>query len=259
MNKRDKPQPPSEAQRLAMQRKPSDLGAPDLLMNWSHLLFVHWKFDPELIQKTLPKGLFVDTWDNAAWVGMIPFFMSDVHPRGLPTVPRLSAFLELNLRTYVHDAHGTPGVWFYTLEANQIIAVEVARRLFHLPYRHAGMGAFVEEKKDRISYLHRRDEERLSRRIIYGQKPGTTPKRAPMGSLEFYLIERYQFFSCDAQGKLYTGRVHHEPYKIAEPAIERCDSGLFALNNLPEPQEPPAHTCYSRKIHVEAWKIRPLK
>ena len=108
---------------------------------WSGLLFLHWPVDPAMIQSRLPDGLFVDTYDNKAWLGVVPFFMDRVRPVMLPPVPGLSWFLELNVRTYVHDAQGRPGVWFFSLDCNQPLAVEIARRFFHLPYEHAAMKA----------------------------------------------------------------------------------------------------------------------
>ena len=45
----------------------------------------------------------MDTFHGKAWVGVIPLFMKDVHPRFVPAVPMISDFLELNVRTYVLD------------------------------------------------------------------------------------------------------------------------------------------------------------
>ena len=57
-------------------------------------------------------------------------------PRGLPALPRIGIFPELNVRTYV-VAENRPGVWFFSLDAPSRLAVELGRRLFHLPYRRA--------------------------------------------------------------------------------------------------------------------------
>jgi hypothetical protein len=112
-----------------------------MYQRWAELLFLHWVWDPAAVQRTLPRGLTVDTFDGRAWIGLIPFFMQAVRPRFCPTVPGLSDFMELNVRTYVHDAAGRPGVWFYSLDCNQGLAVRLARGLFHLRYEHAVMQA----------------------------------------------------------------------------------------------------------------------
>src|SRR5215207_2499820 len=115
--------------------------SPVMYQTWTDLLFAHWEVDPGLLQASLPTGLTVDTWEGRAFVGITPFFMRRVRPRGLPSLPWISYFLEMNVRTYVHDASGAPGVWFYSLDCNQPIAVWIARMLLGLPYRHAGMQA----------------------------------------------------------------------------------------------------------------------
>ena len=119
-----------------------------LLMGWRQLLFLHWAWNPAEIQKTLPRGLFVDTFGGQAWLGIVPFFMRRVHPRGLPCLPWLSNFLELNVRTYVYNNSGRPGIWFYSLVCNQPVAVELAKRCFHLNYVHGRMHAQRRSKRN---------------------------------------------------------------------------------------------------------------
>ncbi len=86
--------------------------------SWQDLLFLHWTFKPDLIQQLLPPGLHVDTFDGHAWLGVVPFFMRNIRPWWCPAIPGLSHFQELNLRTYVVDEQGTPGVWFLSLDAD---------------------------------------------------------------------------------------------------------------------------------------------
>src|SRR5438309_1209686 len=106
---------------------------------WRSLLFLHWPVAAEAVQKLLPPGLAVDTFDGQAWVGVVPFTMRDVRPRGLPAISLVSDFHELNLRTYVHRDGADPGVWFFSLEAAKSIPVRIARRFWHLPYHRAQM------------------------------------------------------------------------------------------------------------------------
>src|SRR5437764_1027054 len=100
---------------------------------WHELLFAHWPISPELLRSLIPPVLALDTYEQQAWVGIVPFRMSYVRPRGVPPVPGLSAFPELNVRTYV-TVNGIPGVHFFSLDAGNFIAVALARTLFHLPY-----------------------------------------------------------------------------------------------------------------------------
>src|SRR6266508_3536850 len=107
-------------------------------MQWHDLLFMHWPVNRDALRRYIPPRLEIDTFDGSAWIGVVPFRMSGVVPRLLPPVPYLSAFPELNVRTYV-SAEGKPGVWFFSLDAGNPIAVEAARDVFHLPYYNAQM------------------------------------------------------------------------------------------------------------------------
>src|SRR5260370_5564411 len=102
-------------------------------MRWCNLLFAHWPVDAAAIRGLIPAGLELDLFDGRAYVGAVPFTMEEVSPRMVPGLPGLQAFPELNLRTYVKTG-GKPGVWFFSLDAGQKLAVRVARRAFHLPY-----------------------------------------------------------------------------------------------------------------------------
>jgi uncharacterized protein YqjF (DUF2071 family) len=123
-------------------------------MIWSELLFAHWPVDPRMLAPLLPKGLELDTREGIAWIGVVPFLMSAVAPRGCPSLPNASRFLELNVRTYV-TCDGKPGVWFFSLDAASRLAVRAARATFNLPYMDARM-SLVKDKSARIVYLSER-------------------------------------------------------------------------------------------------------
>ena len=105
--------------------------------NWRHLLFLHWVVSPERLRPLVPAGLDLDLFEGRAYVGLVPFTMTDVRPLWAPAVAGLSNFHETNARTYVHRAGRDPGVWFFSLDAANPVAVALARAFFHLPYHHA--------------------------------------------------------------------------------------------------------------------------
>ena len=117
---------------------PHDVRREVMRMHWRNLTFVHWPFEPAEVQATLPDGLTVDTFDGAAWVGLVPFEMTVELPGGIP-IPREGRFPETNVRTYVIGPDGTPGVWFASLEAGRFAASAVARVTYGLPYFRADM------------------------------------------------------------------------------------------------------------------------
>jgi len=225
-----------------------------MYQRWEKLLFLHWAFEPGLIQKTLPPGLTVDAFDGQAWVAIVPFLMRGIRPRFLPAVGSISNFLELNLRTYVHDDHGRAGVWFYSLECNQPLAVKIARRAFHLPYQHARMTAESTSDGD-LKYSSQRAGDEVVSKFEY-QLAAESFEAAP-GSLEFHLAERYLLFSKTPRG-LRMGRVHHRPYPLASADLQRWDPRLFALNGLPVPDRPPDHVLASAGVEVKVYPLQSL-
>jgi len=206
--------PPDLSARLAMRERPSAraLGR----QRWCDLLFLHWRLEPETVQAKLPAGLTVDLHGGAAWLGIVPFFMERIRPAFLPPLPWLSWFLELNVRTYVHDANGSPGVYFFSLDCNQPVAVALARRFFHLRYEHARMSA--QRDGGSIHYTSQRRGDGMEARYAW-PRPAALQEAAP-GSLEFFLLERYALFADRADGALMSGRVHHPPYRLAGTTAE---------------------------------------
>ena len=213
---------------------------------WSDLLFLHWRVDVEQIARCLPAGLHVDAWEGGAWVGVVPFAMRKVRPARLPAVPWLSDFLELNLRTYVFDEHGRAGVWFFSLDCNQPVAVGVARMLFGLPYQFASMRMTRADDKLEFASQRWRDPQRQDFRW---REAGDAFCAEP-GSLEWFLAERYLLFT-QQHGQLKWGRVWHEPYVLREARVDSWSDRLFGLNGLSLPARAPDHVLASRGVTVE--------
>jgi uncharacterized protein YqjF (DUF2071 family) len=224
---------------------------------WAELLFLHWAWDPAAVQRTLPPGLTVDTFDGRAWLGVVPFFMRAVRPAGLPAVPGVSDFLELNVRTYVYDAQGRPGVWFYSLDANRWLAVEVARRWFHLPYEHAAMAAERVAATGEMDYAAQRCGQEHESRFLYGAASAAGEVAAD--TREFFLVERYRLFAHDARrGRLLTGRVAHAPYRVAEASVPVWDDGPLRLAGFEAEGRAPDHRCVAEAVDVEVFPLEPV-
>jgi uncharacterized protein YqjF (DUF2071 family) len=234
--------------RQVIERQQPSRPLPVMFQRWMHLLFLHWPTPPDLVQMTLPEGLLVDTFDGHAWLGIVPFFMRGVRPAGFISVPGISNFLELNLRTYVRDVLGRPGIWFYSLDANQMLAVCLARAAFALPYEFADMRATVSEGE--IDYRSHRLGSGSS--LHYRYRPTEKLGEARLGSLGFFLVERYRLFARRGN-KLFTGQVHHSPYQLHKVAVAQADPGLFAMNGFETPAERPVHMVYSERVDVSIY------
>src|SRR4029079_756429 len=152
-----------------------------------------------------PAHLEIDTFDGAAWIGVVPFRMSAVRMRGLPQVPGASAFPELNVRTYVRYG-GKAGVWFCSLDAESALAVFAARRFYHLPYFRARMSCT--RQGDEIEYSSvRTHPDAPPAEFVARYGPIGPVEFAAPGSLEHWLTERYCLFTVDSHGQTLRGEI----------------------------------------------------
>jgi uncharacterized protein YqjF (DUF2071 family) len=239
------------ADRIAPSQRPP--GRPVMYQKWRSLLFLHWSLPPEVIQVQLPPGLELDTFAGHAYIGLVLFTMRDVRPAGLPAVPWLSSFHETNVRTYVHAGGRDPGVWFFSLDAANPVAVAIARRWFHLPYHHARMSL----KRDGSSIHY------TSHRLWPGPVPALTsircvrkgnPEPAAAGTLDHFLIERYLLYTTSG-GQVCCGQVHHAPYPVQSAKVLDLEESLLAALGLPRPDAPPV-IHYSEGVDVEIFSLR---
>ena len=165
-------------------------------------------------------------------------------------MPGLSNFLELNLRTYVYDELGRPGVWFFSLDCNQPLAVEVARSYFHLPYEHALMSAKI--AAGYVDFRSERDGSAMGvQRFVYRRANAGKLMQAQPGSLEFFRVERYRLFAQRRDGSLWSGRVSHTPYEFCEGVVEQLDKGLFELNGFARPEREAESVLVSPGVAVD--------
>jgi uncharacterized protein len=224
---------------------------------WHHLLFLHFRVPEAALRPLLPPGLDLDTFEGSAWVGLTPFTMTGVRPSLTPPLPWLSAFHEVNVRTYVHRDGRDPGVWFFSLDAARAPAVLAARAGYRLPYHHARMRMAWRGSEVRPLFAF------SSRR----RWPGPTPAACDLayapdgpvrevtpGTLEYFLLERYVLYAGSAR-RLLKARVHHGPYPVQDAVVARFDESLLSAAGIARPDEPPlAH--YARGVRVRVYPPR---
>lgn len=242
----------AELDRLAPTRRPS--GPARGYQKWRSLLFAHWAVEPEQLQRLLPPRLTVDTFDGKAWVGLVPFTMRDVRPRGLPALALVSDFHETNVRTYVHLDGKAPGVWFFSLEAAKSIPVRIARRFWHLPYFRAEMS--LEQQGDEVRYASTRlwpepTPAKLRARWRVGEPLG----HAQPGTFEHFLVERYLLYADRGGGVLARGQVHHAPYPLLRAELLELEQDLVRAAGV-EISGPPAHVIASPGVDVEVFDLQ---
>lgn len=226
-----------------------------MAQTWHDLLFAHWPVPAAALRPLIPAKLELETFQGKCWVGVVPFRMSRVRLRGTPALPWLSAFPELNVRTYV-VAESRPGVWFFSLDAGSPVAVKVARAWFHLPYFCARMS--ICERGDWITYRSvRTHSDAAAAELSCRYRFGGAVFRARPGTLEHFLTERYCLYAADAHGRILRAEIHHPPWQLqaAEAEIER--NTIAAAAGISLPLEPPL-LHFARRQDVVVWGPRPL-
>jgi uncharacterized protein len=221
-------------------------------MRWCDLLFAHWRVDAAALRRLIPDGLELDLFDGRAYVGAVPFTMEGVSPRLVPDVPGLHSFPELNLRTYV-KAGGKPGVWFFSLDAGQRLAVRVARRFFHLPYFDAKFQ--IAYRGEGVEYSAVRTHRGAPKAAFAAHYRPTGPvyHSAP-GSLDSWLTERYCLYAADRAGRLYRGEIDHDPWPL-QPAVDEVRINTLGDWLGIEMKGPPATLHVAKSLEVRAWLV----
>ena len=219
-----------------------------MAQTWDDLLFAHWRVEVSAVRGLIPDGLELDEHDGSAWLGVTPFALNGLRPRGMYALPFVSSFRELNVRTCVtRDAK--PGIWFFSLDASSQVAVEAARRLYKLPYFRARIS--MERRSGRILYECVRTERKAFSASYRGLDSVSPPQP---GSLEHFLTERYCLYTAE-RGRVYRAEIHHRPWPLQNAEAE------IDLNTMPPDEirlegDPVVH--FSARQDVIVWPLRPV-
>lgn len=224
-----------------------------LFMSWSDLLFMHWPVAEDSLRPLVPRSLRLDTFDGSAWLSITPFYMSGTRPRALPSIPPISDFPELNVRTYV-TAGDKPGIWFFSLDARSPVAVRLARAIFGLPYYDAKMSCrlFGDEVRYESARTHRGAP---GARFVGRYRPVGEAFHARPGTLEHFLSERYCLYSADNRGGVLRGEIHHHPWPLQEAEADVEVLEMTGQIELALPERPPI-LYFCKRIDTLAWSPR---
>ena len=223
-----------------------------MTQTWHDVAFLHWPVDQTLLRNALPAGLELDIFQGQAWIAVVPFHMTNVAPRGIPALPFVSAFAELNVRTYV-TVKDKPGVYFFSLDAANPLAVGAARSLFHLPYHSAVMS--VKEREGWYDYSSRRAAGSGPPAEFKARYRPTGPVfEAKDGTLEHFLTERYRLYTIDSEHRLRHADIHHQPWPLQEGEV------AIDVNTMVEPtgvrlpdMAPLVH--FAKRQDTVAWRL----
>lgn len=232
-----------------------------MTQRWNDLLFAHWPLPAAAIAPLLPSGLVPDTFDGSAWIGVVPFWMDRVRFSALPQVPGTDKFPELNLRTYVREENtNLSGVYFFSLDAANPLAVSVARLVFHLPYYWANMA--IRPLPDR-QFAYRSDRHLTRKPVRFRARyrslgPTQRLAQSTPGTIEHFLTERYRLYTSDRRGRLLQGDIHHLPWPLEAAEAEFDQNDLPSAHGLTLPDTKPL-LYYARELVVYVWSLELAK
>lgn len=241
----------TDVDRLSIRNRPRGIAL--MHQTWEELLFLHWRIPESVLRPLIPNELVLDTFGGSAWIGVTPFTMRGVRPVLIPAIPSVSSAHELNVRTYVvHD--DVPGVWFFSLDASNALAVLLARLGFSLPYYRASM-SLIKEEDATIRFSSRRDHEGApTAHFNAAWRRRGDERQAEPGTLEFFLIERYCLYALRGDA-IKRARIHHEPWRFTDAELLTLESTMVESHGLPKPEEEPLIHAQTNPLHVEVWPL----
>lgn len=231
---------------------PTPVRHPVMVQRWVDVVFLHWRYDPELVQRLLPSGLTVDTFDGSAWVALVPFSMEGLGLPGLAPLPLVGAFPEVNVRTYVRH-RGRRAVWFFSLDIDRVLPVVAARTVYRLPYCF-GRVDHVRVADTVLTRVQRRWPRSSVESAIAVRTGAPLDPTAP---LEHFLTARWGLISATARGGLRAAPVDHPVWPLHRAEVLELDDGLVEAAGLPAPDGAP-HAMWSPAVDVRVGRPRRL-
>jgi uncharacterized protein YqjF (DUF2071 family) len=218
---------------------------------WNYVSFLHWRYDPEVVRPLVPPALELDLNDGAAWVGLVPFYITGLTLPRAPSIPHLSNFAETNVRTYARDRKGGNGVWFFSLDAARLLAVAGARAGYGLPYFWSSMRVTCDGRTARYA------SERLhAPRAASDVEVSIGEPIVAESDLDVFLTMRLRLYARRLGG-IWKADVAHPPWPLQRAAATRWRDTLVTAAGLPKPEgEPLVH--YAKRVEVTVGPSVPL-
>ena len=158
---------------------------PMIRQSWRDVSFLHWPFDPVVVQRALPPRLTIDTHEGAAWVSIV-CFSTTCSVAGPVPLPGPRRFPETNVRTYVRGPDGADGLYFFSLDVTNRANVALGRAI-GLRYRLADMEVSA---SDQWSYVGtRRDGSGAGYEIVVEPAAGDAAN-----PLQAFLTDRWSAY-----------------------------------------------------------------
>lgn len=215
---------------------------------WHDTLFAHYPVEQELVRRLLPPPLTLETYEGQGWISVVAFGVKHFRPRGLPPVPGISAFPEVNLRTYCSFG-GKPGIYIFTLDVKSPLTVIGARLLFYLAYYRARMS--LRREGSRIAFSSERLRRDFPGTFIADYTPIGDVSPPQPGTLAYWLAQRFCVYSLDRRQRVYRSEVDHAPWPLQAVEAVIRENTLGTSLGLPLPDA--ALMQYAVRVDVKLW------
>ncbi|MQM25101.1 YqjF family protein [Glycomyces albidus] len=223
-----------------------------MTQSWLELVFLHWEVDPQDVAALLPRGTVPDTYEGAAYVGLVPFRMHGVAPFELPGIPYFGSFPETNVRLYSVDREGRRGVVFLSLDASRLLPVLAARLGPRIPYVWSNMSVRADARTVAYASGRRWPGPRGARSRIVVRKG---ERIADPTGLEHFLTARWGLHTAVAGRLLYLPNAHPR-WPLHRAELLECDENLVASAGLATIGEAPVSVLYSPGVRARFGRPR---
>ncbi|MEC0093197.1 YqjF family protein [Paenibacillus macquariensis] len=217
--------------------------------SWRDLLFLHYPVKADALRPHVPIGMDLDTFNDHAWISVVPFEMSGIRFKGTPPAPYLSNFPELNVRTYV-TVGSKPGVYFFSLDAKSLFGVFFGKKIYKLPYYYSNMS--IERQTDhKVIYESSRKEDHFTFKASY--QPISEIYHAVEGTLDYWLVERYCLYG-EHRSQILMSEINHQPWNLQKVAYDVRENSMIQLSGIEVSEPLCAHYCENNDVHV--WPLK---
>lgn len=228
---------------------PVPVRRPVMVQTWADVTFLHWRYEPAEVQRLLPAGVEVDTFDGAAWIGLVGFHMEGLGFPGVAPLPHVGAFPEVNVRTYVRSGPHR-GVWFFSLDIDRYLPTLTARATYSLPYctgdAHHGRAGNVVTTSVTRRWPRQQPGLPVGRTEFAVRTGDAFPADDPLG---LFLTARWGLVSATRSGRLRWAPVDHGPWDLHAGEVLHLDDRLVEAAGLSAPTGDP-HVLWSPGVDV---------
>lgn len=186
-----------------------------LSAEWRDLVMLNYEVNPSLLQKYVPRGVGLDTFEGRTFVSVVGFRFLRTKLWGFLAVPFHSNFDEVNLRFYVRRREGGEirrGVVFIRELVPRAAIAAVARIIYGEKYGSCVMQHQIRTAETGISAAYEWILEGRGFRL--SAEAGGSPSEMAAGSLENFITEHYWGYSSRTNGTCLEYRVSHSAWKV---------------------------------------------